>query len=72
MAVLSLTFMAPPAKALDPVDAPAQVTATEGGRTATKKVINPALKVAKSKPSMFIATGIDGLVHLCALPVESS
>ena len=46
MAALSFTLIASPS------------TATEGGRIAAKEVLNAALKVARSKPSMFIATGI--------------
>ena len=58
MAALSFTLMASPATAIDPVEAAGQVAATEGGRIAAKEVLNAALKVARSKPSMFIATGI--------------
>jgi hypothetical protein len=45
------------------------VVASEKGRAATKAVLNSALKVAKSKPAMTLATGV---VCIYCVPVAGA
>lgn len=54
MAIISFSLMISPVLAVDPADAASQVVASEGG----KKALNTALKVARSKPSLSVATAI--------------
>lgn len=54
MAIVSLSLMTSPASAVDPSDAAADAVASEGG----KQAFNAALKVARSKPALLVATGI--------------
>lgn len=56
MAIVSLSLMTSPALAasLDPAETAAQVVASEGG----KEALNAALKVARSKPALSVATAI--------------
>ena len=58
MAAVSLSLITAPATAIEPTQAAEQVLATEGGREAAKEALNSALKVARSKPAMAVATTI--------------
>ena len=60
MAIITFSLMNSPASAIDidSTEAVSQTIGTEGGRQATKEIINTALKIAKSKPAMSTATGI--------------
>ena len=65
MAALTFSLMTPAAQAVDPVEATGQVIASEGGRSVTKE----ALKIAKSKPSMLVATT---LVCISCVPIGTT
>lgn len=54
MAFVTLTLMTPWAVGVDPVETANQAVASESG----KEALNAALKVARSKPALSIATGI--------------
>lgn len=69
MAVLTVSLMTSPASASDPADTAKQVLSSEGGRLAGKEVLNAALKVAKSKPSMAAATTV---VCLSCIPIAGT
>lgn len=58
MAAVSLSLITAPATAIEPTQAAEQVLATEGGRAVAKEALNSALKVARSKPAMAVATTI--------------
>ena len=55
LAIISVSLMTSPALAtLDPAETVNQVVASEGG----KEALNTALKVARSKPALSVATAI--------------
>ena len=56
MAIVSVSLMTSPALAasLDPAETATQVVASEGG----KEALNAALKIARSKPALSVATAI--------------
>lgn len=56
MAVLRFSLMTPSSSAIDSIDATGKVVASEGVRLTDKEALNVALKVAKTKPSIFSAT----------------
>ena len=58
MAAVSLSLITAPATAIEPIQAAEQVLSTEGDRAVAKKDLNSALKVARSKPAMAVATTI--------------
>lgn len=58
IAAVSLSLITTPATAIEPTQAAEQVLATEGGHAAAKEALNSALKVARSKPAMAVATTI--------------
>ena len=58
LSAVSLSLIIGPATASEPIKAAEQVVSTEGGRLAAKEALNSALKVARSKPAMAIATTI--------------
>ena len=65
LAVLTTSLMISPSLAVEPAEAANQVVGSKGGREATKRAIDGALKLAKSKPAMSTATGI---VCLACIP----
>lgn len=58
MCMLSFCLMTPSVSASDPIDLTSQAISSEGGRLAAKEALNAALKVARSKPSLAIATSV--------------
>ena len=74
MAFLTLILMTPPSLAVDPAEAANTVTVlgTEGGKKASKEVLDATLKMAKSKPAMTAATGIVCLACLKAAGIVAS
>ena len=58
LALISASLMLTPVNASEPAETITQVMGSEGGREAAKEALNSALKVAKSKPAMSVATGI--------------
>ena len=66
LAVITVILMTPPAIAVEPVDVVGQTLGNDGGKIATKEAINAALKAARSKPAMTVATGI---VCISCIPV---
>jgi hypothetical protein len=69
MAVVSLTLMASPVSAIEPVEAANQVIGSEGGRKATKTLIDSALIAGRSKPAMTAATAI---VCIACIPLAGA
>ena len=65
LAILSFTFLASPVAASDPAQVAKDTLATEGG----KEVLNEALKVARSKPALSVATTI---VCVACVPVAGA
>ena len=62
--------MTPPVGAAEPgADAVTQVMGTESGEQVGKEALNAALKAARSKPAMSIATGI---VCVSCVPVAGA
>ena len=69
MAIFTASLVVSPSLAVDPLEAANQAVGSEGGREATKRALDGALKVAKSKPAMSTATGI---VCLACIPVAGA
>lgn len=73
MATLAFSLSLSPASAIDPLEATeaaaSQIAANEGGKIAAKEVLNNALKIAKSKPSMTAATAV---VCISCIPVAGT
>jgi len=69
LALISVALMSTPVNASEPVETISQVMGSEGGQTAAKEAFNNALKVAKSKPAMSVATGI---VCLACVPAAGA
>nr|YP_010516882.1 hypothetical protein ON958_pgp036 [Haslea pseudostrearia]UXN44664.1 hypothetical protein [Haslea pseudostrearia] len=65
LAILTVILMTSPSLAVDQ----AQVLGAEGGSNAAKEALGGALKVAKSKPAMSVATGI---VCLACIPAAGA
>ena len=65
MGIVSASLVVGPAVATEPIDAASHVVASEGG----KEVLNNALKVARSKPALSLATAI---VCVGCLPVAGA
>ena len=68
LAILSLTLMAPPVVAIDPVEAANQAVASESG----KEALNTALKLAKSKPALSTAAAITCIACIPAAGIAAS
>ena len=72
IAIITASLMASPACAVDPLDpvqAAGQVVASEGGQQAAKAALNSALKVARGKPALSLATTI---VCVTCVPVAGA
>ena len=69
MAFVSLTLMTSPVSAIEPVEAANQVIGSEGGRKATKTVIDNILIAGHSKPAMTAATVI---VCIACIPLAGA
>jgi len=69
MAIITASLMTSPSVAIDPAEAASQAIGAEGGVEASKRALNAALKLAKSKPAMSTATGI---VCLACIPVAGA
>jgi hypothetical protein len=70
LAILSASFVLAPysAAAIDSADAASQVVASEGG----KEALNAALKMARSKPALSVATTITCLACIPVAGVVAS
>lgn len=69
MAIVCLSLMTAPAIAIEPAQAAGSVIGAEGGKQVTKKAIDVALKTAKGKPAMTMATTI---VCLACVPIAGA
>jgi len=69
MAIITASIMTSPSLAIDPAEAASQAVGAEGGREASKKALDAAMKLARSKPAMSTATGI---VCLACLPIAGA
>jgi len=69
LALLTVSLMTSPASAVDSAEAASQVIGSEGGKRAAREAVSGALKIAKSKPAMTMATGI---VCLACVPVAGA
>ena len=69
LALISASLMSTPVSAAEPAEAITQVMGSEGGQQAAKEALNTALKAAKSKPAMSLATGI---VCISCVPVAGA
>ena len=66
MAILTSSLMVSSSFALDNVETATNIAASEGSKEATKKALDSALKLARTKPAMSTATGI---VCLACIPL---